>query len=168
MAIRYPRDSGLGVELDTVLHEIPIGKGEILRQGEDLGILAIGATVAPALEAAQELSSNGIEATVVNARFAKPLDSELIIDLAGRIKRWVTVEENALSGGFSSSVVSLFQESGMSNIQVRSIGIPDEFVEHGSQAILRSRYGLDAKGIVQQVLNLFSSPLIPKVLTKGD
>ena len=168
MAIRYPRNSGLGVELDTALHEIPIGKGEILRQGEDVAIVAIGATVAPALEAAEELASNGIEATVVNARFAKPLDSELITGLASNIKRWVTVEENALSGGFGSSVVDLLQKSGISDIQVKSIGIPDEFVEQGAQAILRSKYGLDAKGIAQQVLNWFSTPLIPGVLTRGD
>lgn len=155
MAIRYPRGSGLGVELDTELHPIPIGKGEVLRDGEDVAILALGAMVAPALEAVQALTSAGIEATVVNARFAKPLDSELIIDLATRIKRMVTVEENALSGGFGSSVVQLLQESGMSDIQVKSIGIPDEFVEQGAQDILRSKYGLDAKGIAQQVLSLF-------------
>ncbi len=157
MAIRYPRGSGLGVELDPVLHEIPIGKGEIVRHGKDAAILAIGTTVAPAVEAAQELASNGIEATVVNARFAKPLDSELIIGLAGRIKRLVTVEENALSGGFGNSVVELLQKSGVSDIRVKSIGIPDEFVEQGTQAVLRSKYGLDAKGIAKQVLELFPS-----------
>jgi len=158
MAIRYSRDSGLGVELDAELHEIPIGKGEIVRYGEDVAILAIGATVATAVEAARELASNGIEATVVNARFAKPLDSELIIDLASRIKRLVTVEENALSGGFGSSVVALLQKSGMPDVRVKSIGIPDEFVEQGAQAILRSKYGLDAKGVVRQVLTLFPTP----------
>jgi len=154
MAIRYPRDSGLGVPLDTELHLIPIGKGEVLRHGEDVAILAIGATVAPALEAAQELASHGVEATVVNARFAKPLDSELIIDLTNRIKRIVTVEENAVTGGFGSGVADLLQKSGRCDVQVKSIGIPDEFTEQGTQAILRSKYGLDAKGIAQQVLTL--------------
>ena len=168
MAVRYPRDFGIGVELDTVLYELPIGKGEILREGKDVAILAIGATVAPALEAAQELASNGIEATVVNSRFAKPLDSELIKGLASNIKRWVTVEENTLSGGFGSSVIDLLQKSGINDVQVKSIGIPDEFVEQGAQAILRSRYGLDAKGVAQQVLNFFYAPLVPKVLTRGD
>jgi 1-deoxy-D-xylulose-5-phosphate synthase len=160
MAIRYPRGSGLGVGLDSKLHEIPIGKGEILRYGKDAVILAIGATVAPSLEAAQELALNGIEVTVVNARFAKPLDAELIIDLAKDIKCLVTVEENTLSGGFGSSVVSLLEESGVSDIRVKSIGIPDEFVEQGSQAILRSSYGLDAKGIARQVLELFPSQYV--------
>jgi len=155
MAIRYPRGSGLGVELDPVLHEIPIGKGEILRHGGDTAILAIGTTVAPALEAARELASNGIEATVVNARFAKPLDTELIIGLTRDIKRLVTVEENALSGGFGNSVVDLLQQLGISDIRVKSIGIPDEFVEQGSQALLRAKYGLDAEGITRGVLELF-------------
>lgn len=155
MAIRYPRGSGLGTELDPVLREIPIGKGEIVRQGKDVLILAIGTTVAPSVEAAQELAAKGIEATVVNARFAKPLDSELIIDLASRIKRLVTVEENALSGGFGNSVVDLLQKSGIGDVRVKSIGIPDEFVEQGTQAILRSKYGLDTEGIVKQVLELF-------------
>jgi 1-deoxy-D-xylulose-5-phosphate synthase len=157
MAIRYPRGPGLGVRLDTELREIPIGKGEILRYGKDTAILVIGTIVAPALEAAQELALNGIEATVVNACFAKPLDAELITGLASDIKRLVTVEENTVSGGFGSSVVSLLQESGISDIQVKSIGIPDEFVEQGSQAILRSKYGLDAKGIARQVIELFPS-----------
>lgn len=155
MAIRYPRSAGLGVTLDTKLHTIPIGKGEILRYGEDVAILAIGAMVAPAFEATKELASNGIEATVVNARFAKPLDSELIIDLASRIKRIATVEENTLSGGFGSSVVDLLQKSGITDVQVKSIGLPDEFIEQGTQAILHSKYGIDAKGIAQQVLSLF-------------
>lgn len=155
MAVRYPRGSGLGVELDATLHEIPVGKWEVLRYGEDVAILAIGAMVAPALEAAQKLASNNIEATVVNARFAKPLDSELIIDLASRIKRMITAEENALSGGFGSSVIKFLKESEIYDIRVKNIGIPDEFVEQGTQATLRAKYGLDASGITQQVLTLF-------------
>jgi len=155
MAVRYPRGAGLGVNLDTELHPIPVGKGEILRRGEDVAILAIGVMVPAAVEAAQELTARGIEATVVNARFVKPLDSELILDLAGNIKRMVTVEENTLNGGFGSSVIDLLQKSGISDVQVKSLGIPDEFVEQGSQAILRSKYGLDAKGIAGQVLTFF-------------
>jgi len=157
MAIRYPRGSGLGVEFDPTLHEIAIGKGEILREGEDAAILAIGTMVAPALEAAEQLAAKGIELTVVNARFAKPLDSELIIDLASHIKRLVTVEENTLSGGFGNSIVELLQQSGISDIKVKSMGIPDEFVEQGSQALLRAKYGLDAEGIAKQVLELLPS-----------
>ena len=155
MAIRYPRGSGLGVDLDATLHEIPIGKWEILRHGDDVAILAIGSTVAPALEAARKLASAKIETTVVNARFAKPLDAELIIDLAGHIKHMVTVEENTVSGGFGSSVDKFIQESKIYDVKIKNIGIPDEFVEQGTQSILRANYQLDAKGIARQVLSLF-------------
>ena len=155
MAVRYPRSPGLGVPLDTVLREIPIGEGEVLGYGEDVAILALGATVAPSLAAAAALSSKGIKAAVVNARFAKPLDASLINNLSGRIKRFVTVEENVLAGGFGSGVARLLQESGRCDVVVKNIGILDEFVEHGPQATLRAKYGLDAKGIERQVLALF-------------
>ncbi len=154
IAVRYPRSPGLGVPMDATLHEIPIGQGEVVRYGEDVVILALGAAVAPSLEAARELASQRIEATVVNARFAKPLDAALITKLAASIKKIVTVEENVLSGGFGSSVARLLQESGHSDVQVKSLGIPDIFVEHGTQAGLRSKYGLDAGGIVKEVLTL--------------
>lgn len=155
MAVRYPRGFGLGTELDTTLREIPIGKAEVLRNGTTVAIIAIGATVVPAVKAAHELSSLGVEATVVNARFAKPLDSELILGLARQIKRLVTVEENTLCGGFGSAVAKLIQEADAGDVPMRLIGIPDEFVEQGTQAVLRAKYGLDADGIVRQVLAMF-------------
>ena len=155
MAVRYPRGHGTGVPLDAELHEIPVGRSEVLKYGDDVAILALGVTVAPSLEAAAELSKLGIEATVVNARFAKPLDTALINDLAHRIKRFVTVEENILAGGFGSRVASVLSESGRCDVILTSIGIKDEFVEHGTQAALRSKYGLDAKGIGQKVMDLF-------------
>jgi 1-deoxy-D-xylulose-5-phosphate synthase len=170
MAVRYPRSAGLGVEVDTTPHEIPIGKSEVARYGEDVAILALGSMVSPAREAAEKLALLGIEVTVVNARFAKPLDSSLIIDLAGHIKRVVTVEENVLSGGFGSGVMRLLQESGISNVQVINIGIPDRFIEHGAQAFLRAKYGLDTEGIVKRTLKLFSeysSDTEPKTTDKA-
>jgi 1-deoxy-D-xylulose-5-phosphate synthase len=154
--------------LDTELHEIPVGKSEVLRYGEDVAIFALGASVTPSMEAATELAAQGIEATVVNARFAKPLDTSLINDLAGRIKRIVTVEENVLTGGFGSGVIKLLQESGRCDVTVKSIGIPDEFVEHGTQAILRSKYNLDAKGIVRQVLEMFPDSIKVHLLQVKD
>ncbi|MGD0795433.1 MAG: 1-deoxy-D-xylulose-5-phosphate synthase [Dehalococcoidales bacterium] len=168
MAVRYPRSPGLGVPLDVMLKEIPLGEGEVLRYGEDVAILALGAAVAPSLEAADELTSRGIEATVVNARFAKPLDASLINNLAGKIKRIVTVEENVLAGGFGSGVARLLQESGHGDVPIKSIGIPDTFVEHGTQAILRSKYGLDARGIAAEVLALFPGPAPMKVEGKAS
>jgi len=159
MAVRYPRSPGLGVPLDTELHEIPVGKSEILRYGDDVAILAIGASVAPSLEAANELARGGIQATVVNARFAKPLDTALICNLADRVKRFVTVEENVLAGGFGNAVARVLSEAGRCDISLKTVGIRDAFVEHGSQTILRSKYGLDSKGIVQQVMNLFTESI---------
>jgi len=155
MAVRYPRSAGLGIPLDTVFHEIPIGESEVVRYGEDVAILALGNTVSRSLEAAGELALNGIEATVINVRYAKPLDTSLILDVANRIKRIVTVEENTLIGGLGSSIVRLLQDSGCHDVMVRNIGIPDEFVEHGTQDVLRSRFGLDSQGIVNQVMELF-------------
>jgi len=157
MAVRYPRSSVLGVEMDSELQAIPIGKGEILRDGADIAILAIGATVAPALAAADILAAKGIEATVVNSRFVKPLDSQLILDIAGRVNSLMTVEENVLCGGFGSSVVSLLAEAGLNQVKVKNLAIADEFVEHGTQAILRAKYNLDAEGIARESIILLSS-----------
>jgi len=166
MAVRYPRTIGLGVKMDTELSAIPIGKSEVVRYGHDIAILAIGTMVAPALEAADELALKGIEATVVNARFAKPLDSGLLIDLAGRIKYLVTVEENTLKGGFGSSVVSLLQESGIGDVRVKSIGLSDGFIEQGEIGFLRSKYGLDSANIIEQVVSLIPAA-DSTAITKG-
>ena len=170
MAVRYPRSVGLGVPMDAVLREIPVGTGEFVRYGEDAAILALGASVAPSLEAAKALADKGIDVAVVNARFAKPLDRALITGLAGRIKNIITVEENVLAGGFGSSVDSLLRESGIQDVRLKNIGIPDEFVEHGAQSILRAKYGLDAAGIAMTVAGLFPSTgqdLTPKTINKA-
>ncbi|MEE8583154.1 MAG: 1-deoxy-D-xylulose-5-phosphate synthase [Dehalococcoidales bacterium] len=155
MAVRYPRSSVLEVAMDSEFRAIPIGKGEVLRDGADIAILAVGATVAPALVAADILAAQGIEATVVNSRFVKPLDSQLILDVAGRVNSLVTVEENVLCGGFGSTVVSLLAEAGL-NLKVKNLAIADEFVEHGTQAILRAKYNLDAEGIARESISLLS------------
>ena len=155
MAVRYPRGSGLGVAMDTEMHSIPIGSAEVLRKGEDLAMVAIGASVQTALDAACILAEKGVEASVINSRFARPLDSNLITGFANHIKRIVTVEENVLAGGFGSSVVTLLAQSGIYDVQSRCIGIPEEFVEHGTQTILRAKYGLDSQGIVRQIYNFF-------------
>jgi 1-deoxy-D-xylulose-5-phosphate synthase len=155
VAIRYPRGVGLGVTLSPQLHELPLGKGEVLRSGGDVTILALGAMVAPAMEAAQKLSQKGIESTVINTRFAKPLDSQLILNTARMTGRVVTVEENALLGGFGSAVLQLLTSSGANDIQVKCIGLPDVFVEHGAQSLLRSKYHLDTRGIAEEILVSF-------------
>ena len=155
MAVRYPRSPGMGIPLDKELREIPIGKSEVLKYGGDAAIFALGASVVPAMEASGQLAAKGINATVVNARFAKPLDNGLITELSGRIKNIITVEENVLAGGFGSGVARVIQESGVCDVSIKNIGVPDEFVEHGSQPILRARYNLDAGGIARQVMQMF-------------
>lgn len=155
IAIRYPRGSGPGTALDEALHELPIGKGEILRDGKDVAILALGNLVYPALEAAKELEKAGVESRVVNARFVKPLDTELILDTTTKIKRILTVEENTLDGGFGSAVLQLLQSSKVQDVRVKCLGLPDLFIEHGTQSQLRSMYDLDAPGIARQVLTSF-------------
>ena len=153
-SLRYPRGNGWGGNLDLEMKELPIGKAEVLRRGKDMVILAIGVTVRPALEAASRLQNQGVEAAVINARFVKPLDEELLCSLAAEGRPLITVEENALQGGFGSAVLELLEEKGLTNIVVKRLGIPDAFVEHGAQNDLRHKYGIDAEGIFQAALTL--------------
>jgi 1-deoxy-D-xylulose-5-phosphate synthase len=150
LAIRYPRGLGTGVPLATELHQLPIGKAEIIKKGADIAIMGIGSTVMSSLEAAEHLALWDIDAMVINARFAKPLDRELILDVANHIKRMVIVEENVLSGGFGAAVLELLGKAEVSDIKVKRLGIPDEFVTHGKQDFLRSLYHLDALGIARE------------------
>ncbi|MCL5264163.1 MAG: 1-deoxy-D-xylulose-5-phosphate synthase [Chloroflexi bacterium] len=156
VAIRYPRGAGVGVKLDEKPHSIRVGEGEVLRTGRDVAILAVGSTVHPALRAAEMLEKKGIQATVVNARFVKPLDVTLIVNLASRIRRLVTVEENILAGGFGSAVLELLEERRITGTVVKRIGLPDEFVEHATQQILREKFSLTADGIAKTVLNTYA------------
>jgi 1-deoxy-D-xylulose-5-phosphate synthase len=156
MAIRYPRSRATGVPLATELHQLPIGKAEIIKQGEDIVIIGIGSTVMPSLEAAEHLALSGIDAMVINARFAKPLDTELILDAANHIKRVVTVEENVLSCGFGAAVLELLEKAEASDVKVKRLGIPDEFVTHGKQDLLRSLYHLDAEGIATECVDFLA------------
>ena len=155
VAFRYPRGKGEGVRRETSLHSIDIGKGEVLKTGEDIVIIAIGSTVYPSLRAAERLLDLGIQAAVINSRFLKPLDGNLLCDWAKRTGKVLTVEENVLQGGFGSAVLELFQEKGLFSIQVKRLGIPDTFVEHGPQALLREKYGIDEKGIFEGVKEMF-------------
>jgi len=156
LAIRYPRGWGTGVPLATKLHQLPIGRAEIIKQGEDVAIIGIGSTVIPSLEAAEHLSLEGIDAMVINARFAKPLDGQLILDAANHTKKIVIVEENVLSGGFGAAVLELLEKAEASDVKVKRLGIPDEFVTHGKQDFLRSMYHLDAKGIAGECIDFLA------------
>jgi len=158
-AIRYPRgkvSQGSGVRGQGL--EIDIGKAEILKEGFDLTLIAIGNVVYPALGAAERLEKEGIKASVINARFIKPLDKELILKMASKTKRIITIEENMIAGGFGSAVLEYLNSMDIPDIKIKILGIPDEFVEQGSQAILRKKYGIDEEGIYQACNAFFSTP----------
>lgn len=168
IAIRYPRGAGYGVPMDRDPIPLAIGRGEILAEGDDLALIAIGATVHPALEASRILAQDGIRATVVNARFVKPLDRELILKVAATTGALLTVEENALAGGFGSAILELLESAGVAGIRIKRIGIPDRFIEQGSQAQLRADLGLDAAGIAASARKLLargepSAPVLARV-----
>ena len=153
-AIRYPRGSATGASIDEVFKSLPIGKGKLLESGDDILILAIGKSVGDALEARSTLKEKGISAAVVNCRFVKPLDIELISSLTAKIPRVITVEENALQGGFGSAVLEGLNDAGISGLQLERIGVADTFVEHGPQQLLRSLYGIDAAAIVKTAVRM--------------
>jgi len=152
ISLRYPRGSGYGTPLDRELKSLEIGVGEQLLDGDDLTIVAIGATVYPALQAAEALKEKGIAAGVVNARFVKPLDAELILGAARQTGRILTVEENALQGGFGSAVLELLYDNDLQHVKVRRLGLPDRYIEQGSQAQLRKDVGIDTEGITAAAL----------------
>lgn len=154
IAFRYPRGSATGTPLDEEINALPLGKGQVVTSGDDIVILAIGKSVGDAREAARTLKEQGISAAVVNCRFVKPLDVELISSLATEIPRVITVEENALQGGFGSAVLEALNDAGISGLQVERIGMADTFVEHGPQQLLRSLYGIDAAAIVKTAVRM--------------
>ncbi len=154
IALRYPRGTAEGVSMNEEIKALPIGKGELLRAGNDLAILAIGSRVWPAVAAAKILEQEDISVAVANCRFVKPLDRDLIIKLAGQTGHLLTVEENALQGGFGSAVLEVLAEEGQTGVRVVRLGIEDHFVEHGSQKIQRSICGIDASGIVEAGRNM--------------
>ena len=143
--VRYPRGSGTGAIPSTQLDTLPLGKGEIRRHGKDVALLAFGTLLAPALAAGDEL-----DATVANMRYVKPIDAELIVELAGNHSLLVTLEENAVIGGAGSEVERVLAESGL-NVPVLRLGLPDRFIDHGEQGQLLSELGLDKDGIVRAI-----------------
>jgi 1-deoxy-D-xylulose-5-phosphate synthase len=158
VAIRYPRGAGIGVPLDEGRVTLPIGVAEVLRKGAggELAILAIGSMVHPALQAAELLAQEGIEAAVVNARFVKPMDKSVLYGLARNFRRIVTVEENALQGGFGSAVLEFYERKVLTaGREFLRIGVPDRFVHHGPQQQVRAELGLSAEGIADVIRRRF-------------
>lgn len=152
-AVRYPRGNGLGVDISAYPKKIEIGTGETLRTGKDVAIIAYGSMVKPSLEAAERLASEGIQATVVNARFVKPLDEELIAHIATEHSLVLTVEEAYLAGGFGSAVMELLEEKGLlDGTTAIRLGVPDKIVTHGDPKALLAEFGLDAAGIYSRAV----------------
>jgi 1-deoxy-D-xylulose-5-phosphate synthase len=163
VALRYPRGKALGVEMSDELHMLEVGKAELLSpttieaaEQQDVTVLAYGAMVPQAELAARQLADEGIHVAVVNARWAKPLDADLILRLAKSTRRVVTVEDHVAMGGFGSAVLELFEAHGVNDIDVRVIALPDKFVEHGAPTILRELHGLSSahiKDVIREQLH---------------
>lgn len=153
VAIRYPKSPIKGVKLAQI-NKIEIGKAEVLKEGKDLVIIAIGSMVHPSFEAAEILEKEGLDAGIVNARFIKPLDRNLILNFGKKISKIVTVEENSLEGGFGSAVLEFLEKENLSGkVVLKRIGLPDKFIEHGAREILLKECGLDAQGIAKTIRN---------------
>lgn len=155
-AIRYPRGNGYGVPLDQVLEALPVGRAEVLRSGDTAAVLALGTMVYPALESAAVLDVEGIELTVVNSRFVKPLDETLIVELAEKYGILITIEENALQGGFGSAVLELLEQRALGGVRVLRLGYPDAYIPQGEQGELRAMMGLDSGGITASIRTFIS------------
>lgn len=154
ISVRYPRGVSLGVKMDPVPRVLPIGKGELLKAGTDVAIIAIGVSVWQAIEAAGRLDKEGISTAVVNGRFVKPFDQELVVDVAKGVRYVVTVEEGCRIGGFGSAVLETLSDAGVTDVKTKVLGLPDWYIEQGPQDLLRERYGLTAEGIYQSVKEL--------------
>lgn len=156
-SLRYPRGNGLGVAMDEEIQLLEIGKAEILRDGADVAILGIGTQVEYCLRAAERLAMDGLQATVVNARFVKPLDEELILALARTHGSLVTVEDHYLMTGFGSAVLELLEQHQMHEVRVLRLGFDDKLIEHGPQSLLLAKYGLDGDGIYRSTKEFMAS-----------
>jgi 1-deoxy-D-xylulose-5-phosphate synthase len=153
--LRYPRGMALGVELDAKPQTVSLGKGELLREGRDLTFFAYGSMVAIARQAADELEKRGISVGVANARFAKPLDMDLLARIAASCPRILTLEEHLAAGGFGAGVLEAFHEAGLPTAGLRVHAIPDLFVEHSPQLQQRHTLGLDVEGVVAKALEIY-------------
>ncbi len=163
VALRYPRGNGIGVKQDPEFKALEIGKAEIIREGSDIGILALGSMAYPCMEAAERLEGLGIHATVINARFVKPLDEELICCLASEKQFLVTAEEGTEAGGFGSAVATLLQDKKITASLLR-IAVPDRIIPHGAPNLLYAKYGLDVDGIFEKIKNFAHEyPARPKL-----
>ena len=149
-AVRYPRGTGIGAVVQREMQALPVGRGEICRQGQKIAFLAFGSMLVPCLEAAEELN-----ATVANMRFVKPLDNDLVASLAADHNLLITVEENAIMGGAGSAVLESLESNGFS-VKVLQLGLPDHYIDQGDHAQMLADCGLDKTGIMKSVEEMLS------------
>jgi 1-deoxy-D-xylulose-5-phosphate synthase len=154
IALRYPRGNGIGVKMDDELKEIPIGTWEVIREGTDAVILTFGTTIEMAMQAAESLAEKDISVRVVNARFIKPLDDAMLLQIFSEKLPVLTIEEAVLQGGFGSAVLEFAQEHGHSDAVIDRMGIPDRFIEHGSVSKLLDEIGLTAAHAEGRILSI--------------
>lgn len=152
-AVRYPRGAS-DDRLPESRSPIQAGKAELLTSGNDVGIIGLGSMVSVAYEAAAELERQGVHAAVLNARFVKPMDKEAVLDLARKTGRLITIEENVRTGGFGQQVCDVLNTAGLASVKLKIMALPDKFVEHGSQSIIRKDCGLDKDSLVAEVLTM--------------
>lgn len=161
IALRYPRGSALGVQLEEGFSEIPIGKSELIQNGEEIAILAVGNMVDSVMKSVPLLSENGIHPEIINMRFIKPLDTEQLDEVAKRFDKIITIEENSIIGGFGSAVVEYFSDKNYRNNILR-IGLPDKFIDHGTQEELHKLIGIDPTGLAVRIIDFFKNQRVAK------
>jgi 1-deoxy-D-xylulose-5-phosphate synthase len=154
-AVRFPRGSGPGAPTDLPMKQLPIGRGEVLREGRDVTLVGFGVSVNECVRAADILEEAGIDAAVINARYAKPIDAELFTRYARSTGGLVTVEENVRAGGFGDAVLEALADAGLADRCLANLTMPDAIVDHGPQTAFRQIYQVDAAGIAARVRELF-------------
>lgn len=167
IAVRFPRGSGLGVKMDEELQVLPIGKAEILREGQDVALLAFGNMVPIAQRAAELMAREGVQARVVNARYVKPLDQELLLQFSRERIPIITIEEAAIQGGFGSAINEFYVEHEIYGMEIKHFGIPDVYVEHGSVKEQRIEVGLTAENIALAARKMISQKRKKKYIAKA-
>ncbi len=155
-AIRYPRSKGLGVSIKKEPETIQVGRAELVRQGRDLTIAAIGSMVGPSVEAAEIVEAQGFSVSVVDARFVKPLDEGLILSEIRKTGKLLTVEEGILNGGFGGAILELLTDRGVLDVTVSRLGIPDSFIDHGARSELLDDCGLTPRGIADRAISMLN------------
>ncbi|MFQ5382488.1 MAG: transketolase C-terminal domain-containing protein, partial [Dehalococcoidia bacterium] len=167
-AVRFPRGPGAGARLDRPMARLPVGKAETLREGSDISLVGFGQSVLECEGAARILETEGISATVVNARFAKPLDRDLLTQLAREVGPMITAEENVRAGGFGEGVREVLGDAGLAASLVKTLAMPDTIVDHGPQAAMRAIHSLDAAGIAEQARLALGRPKPPDATPSPD